>query len=154
MAFQRTTVPGTSSLGETTAPILPVVEDLLPHPTAGSGQAEPVNESGTTEVTEFGSAEVPDSVSEETPPKWQTLERKEVRLRADQLANLTELRRQVSAQRKNKSEIITDNTLIRLAVDFLLVQGAWRLKGDTEDELRRSLARKSTVRRTAPEGGQ
>ncbi|MER6257815.1 hypothetical protein ABT224_41510 [Streptomyces sp. NPDC001584] len=84
--------------------------------------------------------------------KYLTLERKEVRLRASQLSDLAELRRQVSAQRTKKTEIITDNTLIRIAVDFLLTQGAGRLKGNTEEELRRSLARNRRVSQVAPEG--
>ncbi|MCY0924549.1 MULTISPECIES: hypothetical protein [unclassified Streptomyces] len=78
--------------------------------------------------------------------RYLTLERKEVRLRGSQLADLADLRRRINAQRTDRTEIITDNTLIRIAVDYLLVQGAGRLKGNTEDELRMSLARRSRTR--------
>ncbi|GHB75708.1 hypothetical protein GCM10010331_74400 [Streptomyces xanthochromogenes] len=68
-------------------------------------------------------------------PKWTTLERKEARLRSDQLADLADLRRHLSARRLDRSEIITDNTLIRVAVDVLLQVHAERLQGDTEEAL-------------------
>ncbi|MEW1551331.1 hypothetical protein [Streptomyces tsukubensis] len=72
-------------------------------------------------------------------PKWLTLERKEVRFRADQLTELADLRRQVNARRRDRSEIITDNTLVRVAVDLLLKRYAERLRGDTEEDLLRSV---------------
>ncbi|WP_123083604.1 hypothetical protein [Streptomyces sp. ADI95-16] len=65
--------------------------------------------------------------------------RKEVRFRQDQLDGLAALRRQVAANRADKREIITDNTLIRIAVDYLLMFGEVRLQGSTEAELRRSM---------------
>ncbi|WP_437065307.1 hypothetical protein [Streptomyces sp. enrichment culture] len=67
-------------------------------------------------------------------PKWTTLERKEARLRPDQIADLAALRRHVRGRRKGRPEIITDNTLIRVAVDLLLAH-AHRLHGDTEEDL-------------------
>ncbi|MBC2869810.1 hypothetical protein H1R13_34125 [Streptomyces mexicanus] len=70
------------------------------------------------------------------------MERKEARLRADQVADLAALRRHVSARRRNRSEIITDNTLIRVAVDLLMAH-AHRLRGDTEEDLRRSVLPRS-----------
>jgi hypothetical protein len=54
------------------------------------------------------------------------------------MVELASLRRRVAAARTNKSERITDNTLLRIAVDRLLLY-ADHLTGDTEDELRRSL---------------
>ena len=71
-------------------------------------------------------------------PRYKTLERTEARLRADQVTGLTALRKAVAANRTDKSERITDNTLIRLAVDALLAHGHL-LHGNTEDELRASL---------------
>ncbi|MFG2276996.1 hypothetical protein ACGFNY_45475 [Streptomyces chartreusis] len=71
-------------------------------------------------------------------PLYKTLERTEARLRADQITALTALRKAVAANRTDKSERITDNTLIRVAVDFLLAHGG-RLEGNTEAELRASL---------------
>lgn len=71
-------------------------------------------------------------------PLYKTLERTEARLRADQLVDLTALRKRVAANRTDKSERITDNTLVRVAVDFLLAHGG-QLEGNTEAELRASL---------------
>lgn len=82
-------------------------------------------------------------------PKWVTLERKEARLRADQLSALADLRRHVSARRRDRSEIITDNTLIRVAVDLLLQGHAHRLHGDTEEDLLASVLPRR--RATAPQ---
>lgn len=64
--------------------------------------------------------------------------RMEARIRHDQVTELAKLRRAVAANRTDKSERITDNTLVRVAVDFLL---AYRdlLEGNTEDELRASV---------------
>ncbi|MDX2802715.1 hypothetical protein [Streptomyces scabiei] len=71
-------------------------------------------------------------------PRYATMARLEARVRPDQATALTELRRQVAASRTDRSERITDNTLIRLAVDLLL-KNADRIHGDTEDEMRRAL---------------
>ena len=71
-------------------------------------------------------------------PKWQRLERKELRLRADQLDELARLRRVLNRKRGGEGERITENTLIRVAVDVLLSR-AGELRGATEDELRESV---------------
>jgi len=71
-------------------------------------------------------------------PKWQRLERKELRLRADQLDELARIRRTLNRQRGGEGERITENTLIRVAVDMLLGR-AGKLRGTTEDELRKSV---------------
>jgi hypothetical protein len=72
-------------------------------------------------------------------PKYLQLLRKEARIRVDQAADLASLRRQLMRRRVNRgAEVITDNTLIRVAVDLLLTR-AGELRGDTEDELRASL---------------
>jgi hypothetical protein len=71
-------------------------------------------------------------------PKWQRLERKELRLRADQLDELARIRRTLNRQRGGDGERITENTLIRVAVDMLLGR-AGKLHGTTEDELRKSV---------------
>ncbi|MCY7322576.1 MAG: hypothetical protein LH660_12455 [Phormidesmis sp. CAN_BIN36] len=71
-------------------------------------------------------------------PKYLQLERKEVRLRLDQLDILTALIRRLNRTRKGKGERLTENTLIRVAID-LLVENADRLQGTTEDELLASL---------------
>ena len=88
--------------------------------------ARPPRAAGTTGLTESQT------------PKWKRLERKELRLRADQLDELARLRRSLNRQRGGEGERITENTLIRVAVDLLLAQPG-RLRGATEDELRKSV---------------
>jgi hypothetical protein len=51
---------------------------------------------------------------------------------------LARLRRALNRQRGGEGERITENTLIRVAVDILLGR-ADRLRGTTEDELRKSV---------------
>ena len=77
-------------------------------------------------------------VTESQIPKWQRLERKELRLRADQLDELARIRRTLNRQRGGEGERITENTLIRVAVDMLLGR-AGKLRGTTEEELRKSV---------------
>lgn len=127
---QRSTVPADSGIKGDRKPLQPAVEPII----------------GGTGRTESRSAGVTDS---QTPaPKWATLERKEARLRTDQIEALAALRRRVSAQRADRSEIITDNTLIRIAVDALLAHGD-HLHGDTEEQLLQSLARPARRTRRA-----
>jgi hypothetical protein len=71
-------------------------------------------------------------------PRYLALQRKETRLRSDQVDSLIALRRRVTGARTRKTERITDNTLVRVAIDLLLANGH-RLAGDTEDELLESL---------------
>lgn len=63
------------------------------------------------------------SPPEERPlPPYLNYVRKECRLRPDQLDALTALARRLNRGRKGKGERITENTLIRWAVDLLLEQ--------------------------------
>ena len=72
-------------------------------------------------------------------PKYLRLERKEARLRGDQVDALSALARHVSRQKVSQGgERITENTLIRVAVDWLLSQEEY-VGGSSEDEIRRSL---------------
>ncbi|NEO86448.1 MAG: hypothetical protein F6J87_19640 [Spirulina sp. SIO3F2] len=71
-------------------------------------------------------------------PKYLTLVRKETRLREDQLDELTRLTRRLNRAR-NGGERLTENTLIRVAVDLLLSQSE-ALSGNTEHELRDSVS--------------
>lgn len=79
----------------------------------------------------------------EGQPKYRQMIRSEARLRPDQLDALAQLRRTVNARREARPERITDNTLIRIAVDMLISQGD-QLSGDTEDELRGSVIPRQT----------
>jgi len=84
----------------------------------------------STEATDLQSNEV---------PKYFKLERKEARLRQDQIDALTDLTRKLNRMKRGKGgERLTDNTLIRVAVDLLLSKAS-ELQGTTEEELRSSL---------------
>jgi hypothetical protein len=72
-------------------------------------------------------------------PKYLALERKEARLRGDQVDSLASLARRVNRQKPSRGgERITENTLIRVAVDWLLSQED-HVGGSTEEEIRRGL---------------
>lgn len=111
------------------------VPDVQHHTAATPTKANKVSKPATKE----GPAPTP-----ETPPapvagpKYLTLERKETRLHDGQLDQLTVLTRRLNKARNGAGERITDNTLIRVAVDLLLDQ-AGNLAGATENELRKSV---------------
>ena len=108
------------------APPAATVEKPEPRKPAPQRVARGPRDSGTTGVTES------------QIPKWQRLERKELRLRADQLDELERIRRTLNRQREGEGERITENTLIRVAVDMLLGR-AGKLRETIEDELRKSV---------------
>lgn len=70
--------------------------------------------------------------------RWIEFERKETRQRLDQLQWLESKRKELNAARAGRGERLTDNTLIRVAIDLLMKHGD-ELDGTTEDELRSSL---------------
>lgn len=74
-----------------------------------------------------------------TLPRYLQLERKELRVRLDQADDLARLTRRLNRARRGAGERITDNTVIRVAIDLLL-QHSDRLAGSTEQELRKSVA--------------
>ncbi len=92
--------------------------------------------SSRTKQTEQQTNKLTDSGTN-NQPKYLTLLRKETRLREDQFDDLTALARTLNRRRKG-GERITENTLIRLAVDLLLKE-ADQLEGSTEEELREAL---------------
>lgn len=92
------------------------------------------------------STPVPDSradVDEQALPLYLQLIRKEARIRADQADQLTAEVRRLNQARKHRSgpvgERITENTLIRVAIDLLLSR-VDDLAGSTEAELRNSVS--------------
>ncbi len=104
-----------------------------------------LTESQVTEITGSVSSSVPKLPTNEVTdlqtlevPKYLTLVRKEARLRSDQLDRLTSLTRSLNRQRKSNGERITENTLIRVAIDLLLNQSE-ELKGTTEQEIKKSV---------------
>ncbi|WP_299039871.1 hypothetical protein [uncultured Pseudokineococcus sp.] len=76
-------------------------------------------------------------------PKYLQLVRREARMHSGQVSELANLTRALNEARRGGGrsgvgERITDNTLVRVAVDLLL-QDPQRLRGTTEDELRASV---------------
>lgn len=96
------------------------------HPSA---RQENIQFQESPEETELQSLEV---------TKYLTLERKEARLRQNQIDALTDLTRSLNRKRSKKGERLTDNTLIRVAVDLLLSKAS-QIQGGTEEELRKSV---------------
>lgn len=72
-------------------------------------------------------------------PMYSRLDRKETRLRSDQYERLTEHSRRLNRAKGSGGERITENTLIRVAIDLLL-ERADDLEGRTETELRNSVS--------------
>lgn len=121
--------------------VVPTVQNIDPTPT---NTDDMVTNLQSLQTTDKQSTVLPDAVTnnvrEEEIPKYLRLERKEARLRVDQVDQLSTLARQLSRAKKGQTtERITDNTLIRIAVDLLLRE-AYRLEGKTEEELRKSLS--------------
>ena len=96
-----------------------------------------ITELRTNKTTNSNRAQATDLQTNEVP-KYLTLVRKEARLRSDQLDNLTSLTRSLNRKRKGTGERITENTLIRVAVDLLLNKSD-ELKGSTEQEIKKSV---------------
>lgn len=98
----------------------------------------------TTEPRKPGSHELTESVSTQeggpaSEPLYRRLERKEVRFRVDQIEGLTRLARRLSRARRGQpgaetAERLTENTLVRVAVDLLL-EHADSLQGMDESSL-------------------
>ena len=77
-------------------------------------------------------------LSEPAAPMFAQLARKDARLRDDQVTALAALADAVMRRRRFKAERITENTLIRVAIDLLLAHGD-RLRGSSEAGLRDSV---------------
>ena len=73
-----------------------------------------------------------------TGPRYQRFVPKQARLREDQLGDLDRIARSLNRYRETRTERITSNTLIRVAIDALLARSG-ELEGDTEAQLRTSL---------------
>lgn len=79
------------------------------------------------------------SVAATRVPKYLALQRKEARLRGDQADALASLARRMNRGKVEKgAERITENTLIRVAVDWLLSQEEI-IGASSEEEIRRGL---------------
>jgi hypothetical protein len=100
-----------------TAPAVPVEAITASH------QAPPIEQSSTLQPANNNPA----------PAKFHTLIAKYARLREEQIDQLNALARRLNHAKKG-GERITENTLIRVAVDALLLYPE-RLKGISEEEL-------------------
>jgi hypothetical protein len=108
-------------------------------PTPATSQAAPVTpETAKARKPKSAAARAATTVTPTSEPLYLRLERKETRLRADQYADLTELARRLSRAKGPGGERITENTLIRIAIDVLL-EHASELNGHTESELKQSV---------------
>lgn len=97
--------------------------------------ATPAPSTPPPQLRKSGSSEVRTSAV-----RWDQFERKETRLRADQVEALTVLARRLNKQRSGPGPRITENTLIRVAVDMLL-ECRDELAGEDEAALRAGVAR-------------
>lgn len=112
-------------------------ESQGPHVNVESGEGE-TGDGGEAAVDTASSRTV---TRQERPalPKYLRLERKEARLRGDQIDALASLARRANRLKKERGgERITENTLIRVAVDWILSQEAY-IGGSTEEEIRQGL---------------
>ncbi|MHA7306598.1 hypothetical protein ACX80E_15380 [Arthrobacter sp. TMN-49] len=73
-----------------------------------------------------------------TTPAYLALQRKETRLREEQIDALTAAARELNRAKPAGGERITENTLIRVAVDLLL-SNTTALTGSNEGEIRNSV---------------
>jgi len=79
------------------------------------------------------------AVEDPPTPAYLRFVRKETRLREDQQNQLTLQARRLNRAKRTAGARITENTLIRVAVDLFLAQ-ADRAVGDDEDAIRKSIA--------------
>ncbi|MBT2519083.1 hypothetical protein J7E29_16700 [Streptomyces sp. ISL-90] len=124
----------------------PAQQQAAPSTPAATPAKEPaatVAPTGTTTRTPRSTSTKPKATREPKPevegePLYLRLERKETRLRSDQISDLNTHARRLNRAKGPAGERITENTLIRVAVDLLLAQ-ADRLAGGDETELRNSV---------------
>ena len=121
----------TVKVGEAPTPILEV------EPARPAEPALPAAQAIVDRPKREARAKAPKAPVESVPP-YLRYERKESRLRTDQLTDLTLRARQLNKTKDTDSDRITDNTLIRIAVDLLLSR-ADELTGGDEAALRKSL---------------
>lgn len=99
------------------------------------------NDSPSKREIKTDSPKQPEPVESHTAdtPLYLRLERKETRLRVDQYEALTVHARRLNRAKGPGGERITENTLIRVAIDLLL-ENAEKLSGPNESSLRDSVS--------------
>ena len=129
----------------------------------GSTPQEREEEGPGTEVAAGTAREIARSVARESRPgveraaapaqplpKYLALRRKEARLRGDQVDALASLARRMNrGKAKREGERITENTLIRVAVDWLLSREEL-VGASSEEEIRRGLSVPGPGARSGP----
>ena len=80
------------------------------------------------------------AAEDQATPAYLRYVRKETRLREDQQNQLTMQARRLNRAKKNQGARITENSLIRVAVDLLL-RKIERASGDDEDAIRKSMSK-------------
>ena len=88
----------------------------------------------------IGKPSVKPALEDQATPAYLRFVRKETRLREDQQNQLTLHARRLNRAKKSQGTRITENSLIRVAVDLFLAQ-IDRAAGDDEDAIRKSLSR-------------
>lgn len=107
-----------------------------PEPPTSASPAAPAPRRSATKAAPRNRPDEPAAPA--VTPSYLTFERKETRIRPDQYQELTEISRRLNRARAGAGERLTENTLIRVAIDYLLLRAA-DLSGTTETELRKSV---------------
>ena len=105
----------------------------------GPTKAEPARPSSPTPPTSKKSSVPSEPSTDSHAPTYLRYVRKETRLREDQQNRLTLEARRLNRAKKTRGARITENSLIRVAVDVLLTQ-IDRAVGDDEDTIRKSMS--------------
>lgn len=113
----------------------PAVDEPVAVETSPAEEAATPPTSTSTEPKASRSA-LPTAAEDEAG--YLALERKETRLREGQIGELTAHARRLNKAKTAPAPRITENTLIRVAIDMLLSR-VDDLRGNTEEDLRRSL---------------
>ena len=128
-------VPGTEAATAERETISEVAREGRP----GEGGEDAGTPSSANDAADGGAAAAELGRLGPARPKYLVLQRKEARLRSDQVDALASLARRMNrGKAKRGGERITENTLIRVAVDWLLGQDE-PLGASSEEEIRRSL---------------
>lgn len=130
--------------GRADAPAQPAPAPVTPQPAPAqvsepAAQERPATARSTSRTTKPARSSQPKSGPKTGPKtggavsrKWDEYEAKTARLRPDQRLQLTTIARQLTLAKKGAGEKITDNTLIRVAVDILIAESP-RLLEDNQD---------------------
>ena len=131
------------NLGESDPPVGPEAE-----PPRIAGEREPAVRDIAAKTAQassriasiIGKARVESALEDQATPAYLRFVRKETRLREDQQNQLTLQARRLNRAKKSPGARITENSLIRVAVDLFLAQ-IDRAVGDDEDAIRKSMSR-------------